>query len=302
MTTSARWPRDESGQVIRPESTLNVAFTYGGLKALGVPPRSLASFAPEFRQGMLARAALNHDTGASDPSRWDTPWQSGQVHALLSLYANDPASLEAQASRVGRAQAESDGVAEVGRQDAARLVIDGKVSNREHFGYRDGLSNPDVAGTGVPSPPGDGKLLASGGWSPLEAGEFLFGQPDEAGETPDAPIPVQFARNGTYLVYRKLHQNVASFRRYLREQGGRYPGGPDLLAAKFLGRWWDGTPLVKSPDRMDPTAPKSHRRRTTASSTPTTPSAPAVRSPPTSAGATRGTPTASAGPSPTATA
>ena len=258
VTTSSRWSLDDVGRTVKPESTLNVAFTHGGLKTLGVPPRSLASFPPEFRQGMLARAALNHDTGSSAPSRWDEVWRSGEVHALLSLYAKDLDSLEARSRRVEQAMVDSGGVAEVGRQEAGKLVIDGKASPREHFGYRDGISNPDIHGTGVHSPPGDGKLLPSGAWSPLEAGEFLLGQPDEAGEIPEGPVPVQLARNGTFLVYRKIHQDVASFRRYLREQGGRYPGGPDLLAAKFLGRWRDGTPLEKSPDRMDPIAAKSH--------------------------------------------
>jgi Dyp-type peroxidase family len=247
VMTSTRWAVDDLGRTIKPESTLNIAFTYEGLKALGVPYRSLASFPPEFQQGMLARAPLNHDTGQSDPSRWEKVWRSGQVHALLSLYGRDLEALEAQTARVAQALAGSSGVAEIGRQEAAKLVIDGATSEREHFGYRDGISNPDVVGTGVSSPPGDGKLLPSGGWAPLAAGEFLLGQPDEAGEIPEAPVPVQLARNGTFLVFRKLHQNVASFRGYLREQGARYPGGVDRLAAKFLGRWQDGTPLDLSP-------------------------------------------------------
>jgi Dyp-type peroxidase family len=254
---STRWAKDASGRSIKPESTLNVAFTHGGLKALGVPLRTLASFPPEFRQGMLARAELNHDTGSSSPSRWDEVWRSGEVHALLSLYAKDLPTLDVLTGRVSQAMGGATGVVEVARQEAGKLVIDGRVSDCEHFGYRDGISNPDVTGTGVPSPPGDGKPIDSERWETIEAGEFLLGQPDEAGETPVAPVPVQLARNGTYLVYRKLHQNVASFRRYLREEGSRFPGGPDLLAAKFLGRWQDGTPLERSPYRKDPIPPAS---------------------------------------------
>jgi Dyp-type peroxidase family len=59
------------------------------------------------------------------------------------------------------------------------------------------------------------------------------------------------ARNGTFMVYRKLHQNVSAFRTYLDAKGRAYPGGKEKLAAKFVGRWRDGTPLVLSPDQMD---------------------------------------------------
>jgi deferrochelatase/peroxidase EfeB len=54
------------------------------------------------------------------------------------------------------------------------------------------------------------------------------------------------------MVYRKLHMDVAAFRRMIHEMGNRYPGGPEMLAAKIVGRWRDGTPLCTSPDRPDP--------------------------------------------------
>src|SRR5215813_12329403 len=42
---------------------LGIAFTFEGLKALGVPQVSLDSFPLEFRQGMAARADVLHDFG-----------------------------------------------------------------------------------------------------------------------------------------------------------------------------------------------------------------------------------------------
>jgi Dyp-type peroxidase family len=60
------------------------------------------------------------------------------------------------------------------------------------------------------------------------------------------------ANNGTFMVYRKLHQNVNTFRRYLEEKGAQYAGGKEKLASKFIGRWRDGTPVELSPDRPDP--------------------------------------------------
>jgi Dyp-type peroxidase family len=79
-----------------------------------------------------------------------------------------------------------------------------------------------------------------------------LGYPDEAGELPVAPVPHLLANNGSFMVYRKLHENVATFRDYLEEQSRHYAGGKEKLAAKFVGRWRDGTPVELSPDAPDP--------------------------------------------------
>ena len=85
----------------------------------------------------------------------------------------------------------------------------------------------------------------------IETGEFVLIS-DEAGEIPAAPDPKMLSRNGSYLVYHKLHQNVAAFRNYLETEGRKYPGGKAKLAAKFVGRWQDGTPLALSPNGENP--------------------------------------------------
>jgi Dyp-type peroxidase family len=88
-------------------------------------------------------------------------------------------------------------------------------------------------------------------WAPLATGELLLGYADEAGELPVAPVPHLLAANGTFMVYRKLHQNVATFRAFLDRQAALYGGGKEKLAAKFIGRWRDGTPIERSPDKPD---------------------------------------------------
>jgi Dyp-type peroxidase family len=93
--------------------------------------------------------------------------------------------------------------------------------------------------------------MPDGKWEKLATGELLLGYADEAGELPVAPLPHLLANNGTFMVYRKLHQNVATFRRYLDEKARLYPGGKEKLASKFVGRWRDGTPTETSPDRED---------------------------------------------------
>ena len=89
------------------------------------------------------------------------------------------------------------------------------------------------------------------GWEPLETGEFLLGYKDEALEEPEAPSPELLSRNGTFLVYRKLHQNVGSFDRYLNEIGKDFPGGKESLAAKFAGRWRNGAPITTFPTEKE---------------------------------------------------
>ena len=104
-------------------------------------------------------------------------------------------------------------------------------------------------------------MTKEGNWAPLATGELLLGYPDEAGELPVAPVPHLLANNGSFMVYRKLHENVASFRAYLDELSRHYTGGKEKLAAKFVGRWRDGTPIELSPDPPDPASLRPEPQR-----------------------------------------
>src|SRR5262249_54844613 len=81
--------------------------------------------------------------------------------------------------------------------------------------------------------------------------EFILGYPDERGETANAPIPAELRQNGTFVAIRKFQMDVAAFRRYLRSQASS-PQEEELIAAKMVGRWRSGTPLVLAPDRDEP--------------------------------------------------
>jgi len=217
---------------------LNVALTYRGLEALGVPAESLATFAPEFREGMAARAGALGDVGANAPENWESPLGTGDVHVALAVIARDDAGLVAMLEEAYAGYGELRGVEVIWRQDCYALPTE-----REAFGFRDGISHPAVEGSGIPgSNPQE---------EPLKAGEFVTGYVDETGDLTPVPQPEQLGRNGTYVVFRKLHQDVAAFRRYLRDHA---TGAEDeeLLAAKFVGRWRSGAPLVLAPDRDDP--------------------------------------------------
>ncbi len=127
---------------------------------------------------------------------------------------------------------------------------------KEHFGYSDGISSPYFEGCGENKryivgggKPTGGDPRTADGWAPLAAGEFIFGHADESGAYPEAPGPPLFSRNGTFMVYRKLHQNVGTFNAFIAEEGRKFPGGPEAFAAKLSGRWRNGAPLPLFPDK-----------------------------------------------------
>ena len=185
------------------DAWITVAFTYQGLEALGVPQDSLDSFAPEFRQGMAARAGELGDVGESSPANWERPLGTGDVHVAIAALSPDAARLEGVLDRARRAHEELPGVELIWRQDCYQLP-----TGRTSFGFKDGIGQPAVEGSGIP--PTNSKER------PLKAGEIILGYPDETGELPPMPSPDVLGRNGTYVVFRKLHTRVAAYRQYLR--------------------------------------------------------------------------------------
>ncbi|WP_158944356.1 Dyp-type peroxidase [Granulicella sp. S190] len=256
VTTGQRW---DSG---KPLSTVNIAFTHLGLSALELPDATLLSFPVEFQQGMKKRAAILGDTGRNAPESWDEIWREDRVHAWLGVNAVSLDALNSRCADMLTLMRDTDGVILLDAQDAAALVIDGVPTTKEHFGFTDGFGNPDYLGVERSSQPGQGKLNSNGTWAPLATGELLLGYADEAGELPVAPVPHILASNGTFMVYRKLHQNLATFRSYLNDHAPFYAGGKEKLAAKFIGRWRDGTPIELSPDQPDPSITQDPARST----------------------------------------
>ncbi|WP_380878356.1 peroxidase [Sphingomonas sp. DBB INV C78] len=220
------------------DRAVSVALTFAGLKALGVPQASLDSFAWEFQQGMVARASALGDVGESAPDHWEKPLGTADVHVVLVVTARDQAMLEAALDRVRPAFEQLAGVVPIWRQDCHALP-----NEKEPFGFRDGISHPGVEGSGIP---GSNPLEA-----PLKAGEFVLGYRDEMGGFPPMPEPAALGRNGTYVVFRKLHQRVAEFRRFLKASAAD-AAEEEWIAAKMMGRWRSGAPLALCPLHDDP--------------------------------------------------
>ncbi|WP_261556956.1 Dyp-type peroxidase [Frankia tisae] len=234
VTTAAPWDS-------KPNSAVNVAFTARGLRALGLRDSVLGTFSPPFLAGMASRAALLGDWGTSAPKHWTGGLGGPSVHALVWLSARTPRYL-AQRLRWLDGTLADGGLAVVSTQPTALLK-----GQREHFGYADGFSQPDIEGLESGPRTGQGALAGKGRWRPVRPGEFVLGYPDEEGVLPDAPRPDSLARNGSYFVYRRLRQDVAGFRARLAQAARDYSGGEEMLAAKLVGRWRDGTPLDVCP-------------------------------------------------------
>jgi Dyp-type peroxidase family len=247
----------------RPEDqACHIAFTSSGLERLGLAPQALGLFSNEFVAGMTTphRTRILGDVEENAPSEWDWGGPNGPgIDAALLLYARDNATLAAledeQTSLLARG-----GLRLVRRLETVDL--DGV----EPFGFRDGVSQPFVEGLSKTGPPE----------TTVRAGEFVLGYPNEYGRYTDRPLldpsadrearlprdpegsgRPDLGRNGTYLVFRQLRQDVPGFWRFVdgvtrRPDGSSDPQAQLRLAAKMVGRWPSGAPLTLTPAADDP--------------------------------------------------
>jgi Dyp-type peroxidase family len=221
------------------EPWLAVGISYAGLEALGVPAASLQSFPEAFRLGMAARAHQLRDEGVNDPKNWESPFGTGQVHIGLSAFS-DSKEKWSRIVAVARKEYEGfSGVRVMQTQDFGQ-----QPGDRNSLGYKDGIDQPPVEGSGVDPLPGQGR--------PIKAGEFILGYPGEVGLPLPMPQPDILGRNGTYIGFRKYQSRVGAFNRFLRANGSTEEER-ELVAAKLVGRWRSGAPLTLAPDVDNPT-------------------------------------------------
>lgn len=258
-------------------SWANLAFSYPGLVKL---TPSAAEF-PEgaaFRVGMPARTALLGDK--VDPATW-VVGAEGNVPDLLFIVAGDRAeSLDPEACRLlGLAAVPAPGEP-LGATGLRLMHLDrGAVlpdKGHEHFGFKDGISQPGVRGlvsdaaddylTPRLLDPNDPQapFVGKPGQVLVWPGEFVLGYQRQDSRKPLVPLPAlaltpDWTRNGSYLVFRRLQQDVAAFRRFVREGTALVRGNPAFagmdaarFAAKLVGRWASGAPLARAPKSDDP--------------------------------------------------
>jgi Dyp-type peroxidase family len=166
---------------------------------------------------------------------------SPDLHAVVILFARDVAERERCVREHQQYASRFPGVEALSTLDLeATPPFD---HAHDHFGYRDRLSQPAVEGAGDVLTPGSG--------APLKPGEFFLGYPDEAGPPARLPQPEILSRNGSFLAYRRLQEHVGAFREFLRQNGETHEE-QELIAAKLMGRWRSGAPLVLAPAKDDP--------------------------------------------------
>ena len=273
------------------ERAVCLSFSAAGLGTFTAPNGNagtlLDGFPPAFRMGMAARGRVLGDLGASAAESWrwhDNPMSRDPAEALLLLYAQSDEDL-ALIAQVHQRLLENHGGRVLGA--IACAAVDPADPELEHFGFRDGISQPVIRGTsrttrGVPA-----RDL-------VEAGEFVLGYrngqgyfplspkvPPESdlhgalpvtdelpiGRYPDfgardlAASPRDFGRNGSYLVVRELAQDVEGFEAFTQTKADELARGsyadlykivgqvPDQewVKAKLIGRWPSGRPLVGNP-------------------------------------------------------
>lgn len=233
-----------------------VAFSCEGLRAFGLGDDDLERFPREFREGMDARSSVLGDVRINHPRRWRLPqrnWpapsnatvQLQAVHLVVQMRtAGAPGSeLQDDVSHSGhplhaavQALMAPGGVARAGVQllsvQAMRRAYAGEQP-REHFGFVDGLSNPQIGRAPAPYARYDNRV-------PL--GELLLGHANQVDAAPELKQPWLF--NGSFLVVRKLRQDVERFRQVVQQSAAATGLDPALIQAKMMGRHADGEPLV----------------------------------------------------------
>jgi len=233
-----------------------VAFSCEGLRAFGLGDEDLERFPREFREGMEARSSVLGDLRINHPRRWRLPernWPAASgakvqlqaVHLVVQMRTAGATGSELQ-DDVGcsahplhaavQALMAPGGVARAGVQllsvQPMRRAYPGNPV-REHFGFVDGLSDPQIGRAPAPYARYDNRV-------PL--GELLLGHANQVDAAPELKMPWLF--NGSFLVVRKLRQDVERFQQVVAQAATATGLEPALIQAKMMGRHPDGEPLA----------------------------------------------------------
>jgi Dyp-type peroxidase family len=259
-----------------PIALTGLALSFRGLLKLTPGARSFGSEA--FRIGMLGRSELLGDpTDQSDeghPSHWKVGRPGQELDALILVAGDTPECVE-RGCHVVLKELDAADMQVAWREDGAvRHDVIGGVSfkGHEHFGFNDGVSQPGIRGLASQDDPAD--FITDRHLSPDDVpaywlngypgqtlvwpGEFLLGHPASSvdpmlpGRITPADPP--WTRNGSFVVFRRLRQDVRLFWHFMHSEAARLahePGFHGLTAEKFasrlVGRWPSGAPFNRTP-------------------------------------------------------
>jgi Dyp-type peroxidase family len=230
---------------------MNIAFTRGGLQKLGVQPGDVQRMDASFTQDVTAQArTVLGDIGPSAPEQWHPVYRDQRIDAIIILASDDVPSLNEE-EKFFADQVEGHGFAVLATERGeARIDRPG----HEHFGFRDGISQPRVNGVGEPAPdalpPWDFLVDAVDNPAPPPSPP---GYPAPPPAPPNGPPP--WTHQGSYLVFRRLRQFVSAWKDFVEESCPAHMGN-DVFAAKLVGRYENGAPFerIASVPTYDPSA------------------------------------------------
>lgn len=237
----------------RPSDTfhgVNVGFTKHGIAQLLGAGRPVLD--PAFERGAdhPGTIATLHDP---PKSRWLKKFVSDRIDGVFLITGPNPSSVTSYSNELLRLFGSSIKVvySETGK------TRPGAERGHEHFGFRDGVSQPGIRGLTPMSDPLQRPDQGLPGQDLIWPGEFVFGYPgqhpdDPVKEGPPPPMAAPWLRNGSYMVFRRLEQKVPEFREFVAAQAARLGMDPQLLAARMVGRWKSGDPLELAPSRNNP--------------------------------------------------
>src|SRR6266511_956996 len=212
---------------------LNLGFSYLGIAKL---IESQSRFNDEaFRAGLAARSSLLGDPTDLDdeghPSRWVAGGLDTAIDVLVIVAGAEAYPVQRRCAEI-RDSAVHSGLGWVWQELGSRLSREPDERNSEHFGFRDGISQPGVRGWSAdPEQPLSRRLINN---SRLPDG------PDYA--APGTPL----VWPGSFLVFRRLRQDVVRFAEFLRVAAAKHGLEPDALGALLIGRWRSGAPIVRT--------------------------------------------------------
>jgi Dyp-type peroxidase family len=227
-----------------------------------------------FKAGMAKRAAGLGDKGKEgDPAHWlvggATKTDVDHPHVLIHVASDDAVDLDQEVTWIKKNIQGAKWVFEQPGKNLPKNVNGKDLAGHEHFGFLDGISQPGIRGR-ISNDPHDvltprqnanNRDHGKPGQDLLWPGEFVFGY---AGQDAEQDITQagalssagpEWARNGSFLVYRRLRQNVFGFHTFLNEtartQGVPTPknaSGAEAVGANLVGRWQSGAPVLRTPD------------------------------------------------------
>jgi len=260
----------------------NIAFSYPGMKKLLKDMRQVDPFLDNaFKNGLHLSSSSLGDPADQDAEGHVSKWIIGRADDIPDIFlivdSDLPENMEIKAHYIAET-ASKHGLKKIYEEIAHDLSYYGneQLRGHEHFGFKDGISQPGIRGrisnnptdyltprstttvndSNSPEFSPDGKPL-------IAPGEFIIGYPVQNFNYPRRANPAdpcpELLKNGSYLVYRRLRQDVAGFENFAKRESQKLSNShefsninPTRFKSLIVGRWPSGAPLSKSPEQDNP--------------------------------------------------